>query len=178
MFSIYLWISIQDYVNLFGTALFFSGFYQSFVFLFFLSLGTKNFWYVAPAIPLLSVLYSLSLYFVIGRFFKNAKTWFFIFVLILSYPFYKACSYAFNPTEKYYTWETNGISYYLRDKNNSKHLHQNTQILLDAIYGLEPHLFYLNKLKIERGFWIPRVHHTRVEKTTLCLSLTKVFTVT
>lgn len=151
-------------------------FIQPLVFLFFLSLGTKNFWYVAPAIPLLSVLYSLSLYFVVERFFKNTKTWFFVFVLILGYPFYKAYEYAFNPTEKYYTWETNGISYYLRDKNHSEHLHQNTQILLDTIYGLEPHLFYLNKLKIERGFWIPRVHHTRVEENdTLLVSHQSVY---
>ena len=136
---------------------------QPLIFILILSMGTKNFWYVAPAIPMLAIAFSLSLYHIIIGLFRRASLWYSVAPLLLIFPFIDAHAYALNPAEKYYTWETNGISYYLKDERHTSHLNNNTQILLDTVYGLEPHLFYVKKLELERGVVLPRVHHDRIE---------------
>jgi hypothetical protein len=133
-------------------------------FLLIISLGTKNFWYVAPAIPMLAVVFSNSVCLLISRFKKNTEWLIIPVVLIIFSPYNKAYRYALNPHEKYYEQETNGISHYLKNEQNSKHLNSNTKILLDQKSGLEPHLFYVNKLKIERGFSIRRIRWNKIKQ--------------
>lgn len=133
-------------------------------FLLIISLGAKNFWYVAPVIPMLAIVFSNSVSLLISRFKKNTEWLVIPVVLIIFFPYNKAYRYALNPHEKYYEWETNGISHYLKNEQNLKHLSSNTKILLDQKSGLEPHLFYVNKLKIERGFSIPRIRWNKIKQ--------------
>lgn len=131
---------------------------QCFAFLLVISLGTKNFWYAAPVVPLLAILISISVYLLINRLKKNTEWVLILIILVLAFPYHKAYQYALNPCEKYYEWETNGISHYLKDEQNIKNLSSNTKILLDRTYGFEPHLFYLQKLNIEHGLSISRIN--------------------
>jgi 4-amino-4-deoxy-L-arabinose transferase-like glycosyltransferase len=133
-------------------------------FLLVISLGTKNFWYVAPTIPMLAIVFSNSVHLLISHFKKNTEWLIIPVMLILFFPYKKAYRYALNPHEKYYELETNGISHYLKDELNLKHLSSNTKILLDQKSGLEPHLFYVNKLKIERGFSVPRAQWNKIKQ--------------
>lgn len=72
--------------------------------------------------------------------------------------------------------ETNGISYYLKDERHTNYLNNNTQILLDTVYGFEPHLFYVKKLELEKGIVLPRVHHRRIKSgDTLLISHLSVY---
>ncbi len=133
-------------------------------FLLVISLGTKNFWYLAPTIPMLAIVFSNSVHLLISHFKKNTEWLIIPVVLVLFFPYKKAYRYALNPHEKYYELETNGISHYLKDELNLKHLSSNTKILLDQKSGLEPHLFYVNKLKIERGFSVPRAQWNKIKQ--------------
>ena len=129
---------------------------QSCFFLLVISFGTKNFWYVAPAIPMLAVLFAISLFLLVNRLKVNDK-WAALFVfLLLTVPYNRAYKNALNTCEKHYEWETNGISHYLKDEQNLKKINSNTKILLDRTHGLEPHLFYLKKLNIKHGFSMSR----------------------
>jgi 4-amino-4-deoxy-L-arabinose transferase-like glycosyltransferase len=131
---------------------------QSLSFLLIISLGTKNFWYVAPAIPMLAILFAISLYLLANRLKVNYKWASLLVFLLLAVPYNNAFLYAINTSEKHYEWETNGISHYLKDEQNIKNLSPNTKILLDRAHGLEPHLFYLKKLNIEHGLSISRIN--------------------
>lgn len=133
-------------------------------FLLVISLGTKNFWYVAPTIPMLAIVFSNSVHLLISHFKKNTEWLIIPVVLILFFPYKKAYQYALNPHEKYYELETNGISHYLKDELSLKHLSSNTKILLDQKSGLEPHLFYVNKLKIKSGFSVPRAQWNKIKQ--------------
>ena len=131
-------------------------FLVSITFIVILSKGTSNFWYVAPVIPVLSVLIGIGLY----QFSKivsiNPIIASIILVGALVYPYKIAYSMAQNQAEESYNWETYGISYYLKNNDLSKNLSDNTSILLDSIYGFEPHLFYVQKLKAERNIQLDR----------------------
>ena len=134
-----------------------------------LSKGTKNYWYDASVIPLLSALIAVSVHVVYSRLFKT-KTYALVLVLGLLYlPFTYAHNYALYPSEKYYEWETNGISHFLTDENHLQNLTANTQLLLDTTYGYEPHLFYVKKLRIEKLLPLERtiIQHVKTSDTLL-----------
>ena len=134
-----------------------------------LSKGTKNYWYDASVIPLLSALIAVSVHVVYSRLFKT-KTYALVLALgLLCLPFAQAHNYALNPSEKYYEWETNGISHFLTDENHLQNLTANTQLLLDTTYGYEPHLFYVKKLRIERLLPLERtiIQHVKTSDTLL-----------
>ncbi|MBT8326513.1 MAG: glycosyltransferase family 39 protein [Bacteroidia bacterium] len=121
-----------------------------------LSKGTSNFWYIAPAIPVLSAFIGIGLH----GFSKIIKIRPILSSIILFgalvYPYWTAHSYAQNTYEQSYNWETYGISYYLKNEDLSRGLSNNTAILLDSIYGFEPHLFYVKKLKHDRNITLDR----------------------
>ena len=141
----------------------------SVVFLLVISSGTKNFWYLAPAIPMLAGAVSISVYLLIKGGTKRTP-WVIIPLSILAtLSFQKAYEYTSSPQEKYFEWETNGISHYLKDEKHVTNLSSNTKILLDEEYGYEPHKFYLNKLNIEQGLDIKRteLYHLQPNDTLL-----------
>jgi 4-amino-4-deoxy-L-arabinose transferase-like glycosyltransferase len=128
----------------------------SVTYLLIISKGTKNFWYDASVIPLLSALLAVSFHAVYQRFFQS-KLFAIALVLGLLYaPFIQAFHYALYPTEKYYEWETNGISHFLRNETHLKNVTSNTKILLDTSYGYEPHMFYVKKLRLENNLTLER----------------------
>ena len=113
---------------------------------------------------MLAIVFSNSVHLLVSHFRKNTEWLIIPVVLILFFPYKKAYRYALNPHEKYYELETNGISHYLKDELNLRHLSSNTKILLDRKSGVEPHLFYVNKLKIERGFSVPRAQWNKIKQ--------------
>jgi 4-amino-4-deoxy-L-arabinose transferase-like glycosyltransferase len=121
-----------------------------------LSNGTKNFWYDAPSIPLLAALLAVSLFAVYKRFFYLPKVLGVLVLGLLVFPFNNAYLYAQNESEQHYEWETMGISHFLKDEDHLANITSNTKVLLDDVYGFEPHKFYLEALKIERGLDIKR----------------------
>jgi 4-amino-4-deoxy-L-arabinose transferase-like glycosyltransferase len=135
----------------------------SVVFLLVISSGTKNFWYLAPVVPMLAGAVAISSYLLIKN--KAKRTlWVIVPLSILATLSYqKAYEYAFNPEEQYFEWETNGISHFLKNENHTAKLSSNTKILLDEIYGYEPHMFYLRKLDLEHGVDIKRTELYRLE---------------
>lgn len=138
-------------------------FVQGFVLFFVLSVGSQNFWYIAPVIPLFAVSVALVLFDFVC-FFKLKKGWMVLSLLLLLWvPYKRAYGYALNPSEKYYEWETYGISHYLKNPEHKSNLTSNTRILLDTAHGFEPHLFYLKKLELEKGFFVPRLWLNQVK---------------
>jgi 4-amino-4-deoxy-L-arabinose transferase-like glycosyltransferase len=125
-------------------------------FLFIISCGTKNFWYLAPVIPLLAGAVATSVFIILRN--KPKLTFWIVIPLVglatLSY--HKAYQYSLHPSEKYYEWETNGISYFLKDEEHLKKITRNTEILLDTTYGYEPHLFYVKKMRLENNLPLER----------------------
>jgi 4-amino-4-deoxy-L-arabinose transferase-like glycosyltransferase len=126
-------------------------------FLFVISNGTKNFWYSAPVIPVLSCLISYSLFSITKRLSIPNTLTFSLVLLSVVYPYKEAYAYAMNPFDHMDNWESNGISLYVRDESRLKNLSENTKILLDNKYGLEPHLFYLKKIEYETEIKLNRV---------------------
>jgi hypothetical protein len=129
---------------------------QAVLFLLIISSGTKNFWYSAPAIPLLAGAVAISIHLLIS---KKRKYNFVLAVplaVLATLSYQKAYKYSLQPTERYYEWETNGISHFLKNENHLANITSGTKILLDDQYGFEPHKFYVEALKIERGLDIKR----------------------
>ncbi len=122
-----------------------------------ISLGTKNFWYDAPIFPILASLLSISLFVVFNQVTKNIVIQAIAVLGLAYYPYSKAHQWSVLPTERYYEWEANGISYFLKNDRLRNQITHNTQILLDLDYGLEPHIFYVRKLKKETGIDLERV---------------------
>lgn len=141
----------------------------SVVFLLIISSGTKNFWYLAPVVPMLAGAIAISAHMVIKGETKRMPWVIIPLSIMATLSFQKAYEYAFSPQEKYFEWETNGISHYLKDEKHVANLSSNTKILLDEKYGYEPHKFYLNKLNIERGLDIKRteLYHLNPNDTLL-----------
>ncbi len=138
-------------------------------FLVVISNGTSNFWYLAPVLPLLSVFIGIGLFSFVNLTKLKPTIISIILVGALIYPYKAAYSWAFNPVEESYNWETYGISYCLKNNDLSQNLTSNTSILLDSIYGFEPHLFYVKKLKHEKGVDIERkrMYHVKSGDTLL-----------
>lgn len=124
-------------------------------FLFIISKGTHNFWYVAPAIPLLAVLVGLSFHPILSKLQNKWLGWVLVAAL-LYFPFKRTHKSILNTSEPGYALETYGISYYLRDREKTKKFPPTTKIVLDSIYGFEPHMFYVRKLNVEEGLELPR----------------------
>ncbi len=143
--------------------------FPSVIFLLVISSGTKNFWYLAPVVPMLAGAVAISAHMVIKGGTKRTSWVIIPLSVIATLSFQKAYKYAFNPQEKYFEWETNGISHYLKDEKHVANINSNTQILLDEKYGYEPHKFYLNKLNIERDIDIKRteLYHLNPNDTLL-----------
>jgi 4-amino-4-deoxy-L-arabinose transferase-like glycosyltransferase len=141
-----------------------------------LSNGTKNFWYDAPSIPLLAALLAVSLFAVYKRFFNLPKALGVLVLGLLVFPFNNAYLCAQNASERHYEWETNGISHFLKDEDHLANLSSNTQILLDDVCGFEPYLFYIKKLKYQKGLKINRTYYDRITSNdTLLVSHKSVF---
>jgi len=103
---------------------------------------------------------------------KNRKHGFLIAIpltILATLSYQKAYAYAMQPGERYYEWETNGISHFLKNENHLAHVSPGTKILLDDKYGLEPHKFYVKALKLERGIDIKRteLYHIKPYDTLL-----------
>jgi 4-amino-4-deoxy-L-arabinose transferase-like glycosyltransferase len=129
---------------------------QAVTFLLIISSGTKNFWYSAPAIPMLAGAIAISVYLLIG---KNRTATFLLAIsltVMATLSYQKAYTYALQPEERYYEWETNGISHFLKNEDHLANLSSETKILLDETYGLEPHKFYIKAIQLERGIDIKR----------------------
>ena len=142
---------------------------QAVTFLLIISSGTKNFWYSAPAIPMLAGAIALSVHLLVH---KNRKCGFLIAIpltILATLSYQKAYAYAMQPGERYYEWETNGISHFLKNENHLAQVSPGTKILLDDKYGLEPHKFYVKALKLERGIDIKRteLYHIKPYDTLL-----------
>jgi len=141
-----------------------------------LSKGTKNFWYDAPATPLLAALIAVSVSAVYHQFANNKRLVGLLVVGLLCLPFKNAYHYSLHASEKYYEWETNGISHFLKDEKKVANLTSNTHILLDDIYGFESHIFYLKKLEYQKGLKITRTYLDRIiPNDTLLISHQSVF---
>ena len=141
-----------------------------------LSRGTKNFWYDAPAIPLLAALISVSLWIICNQFKNHKRLVPFLVIGLLYLPFKNAYHSSLKASERSYEWETNGISHFLKNEKKAANLTLNTHILLDDIYGFEPYLFYLKKLEHERGLEIRRTYINQVTPPdTLLISHRSVF---
>lgn len=141
----------------------------SVAFLLIISSGTKNFWYLAPVVPMLAGAVALSVYLIIRKNVLHA-VWLTLPVLILTFFSYtKAYDYAFYPEEKYFEWETNGISHFLKNEEHLAKISSNTKVLLDDNYGYEPHKFYLHRLNIEKGIGVERteMYHLLANDTLL-----------
>lgn len=135
----------------------------SLVFLLVVSSGTKKFWYMAPAIPMLAGAVAMSVH-LLTRGHKKRTVLVVVPILVLAvFSYQKAYNYAFQPTEKHFEWETNGISHFLKNEEHLANVSSNTKILLDDVYGYEPHKFYLHKLKIENGLDIQRTELYHLE---------------
>lgn len=141
----------------------------AFWFLFVISKGSKNFWYDAPLIPLLAILVAVGVDRTVTLFTDNKWVPPMIALLLIAVPYSRAYNAVLHTQEKYYNWEAYGISYYLRDDDRAKHLTSNHRILLDSVYGFEPHKFYVERMKIEQDIELQRVwlHQTRVNDTLL-----------
>ena len=141
-------------------------------FLLIISKGTKNFWYDAPLIPLFAILISISLWTIFKR--LKSPSWLTVLAIIIisTYPYSQAYSSSLNiPEPLHYEWETNGISYFLKDESHAKKLTSNTTILLDNKYGYEPHLFYVRKLELEKNIVLKRTElYTIQPNDTLLIS--------
>jgi 4-amino-4-deoxy-L-arabinose transferase-like glycosyltransferase len=142
-------------------------------FLLILSKGTKNFWYDAPLFPLLAMLLALSVFVLFNRFIKTNIWQTVLIVAVVILPYKKAYETVLNTHEQYYDWETYGISYYLKSNELSKNINSNTSVLLDNVYGFEPHLYYVKKLKLERGIELERkrLHQIKANDTLLITHL-------
>jgi 4-amino-4-deoxy-L-arabinose transferase-like glycosyltransferase len=142
---------------------------QSLVFLIILSFGTKNFWYIAPTIPMLAGAVTISVHQLIKTnvYMTVCVSLFLLILTTLSYQ--KAYNYAFHPTEEHFEWETNGISHYLKDEDHLAKVTSGTKILLDGNLGYQPHDFYLRKLSLEKGLTIERteLYHLKPNDTLL-----------
>lgn len=141
----------------------------SMAFLLTISSGTKNFWYLAPVVPMLAGAVALSVYLIVQKNILHAL-WLTLPVFILTFFSYtKAYDYAFYPDEKYFEWETHGISYYLKSKSHIVQLFPDTEILLDSVYGFEPHMFYLEKMNFEKGIKIKRTQYDSIALNSVLL---------
>jgi len=77
---------------------------QAVLFLLIISSGTKNFWYSAPAIPLLAGAVAISIHLLIS---KKRKYNFVLAVplaVLATLSYQKAYKYSLQPTERYYEW--------------------------------------------------------------------------
>jgi 4-amino-4-deoxy-L-arabinose transferase-like glycosyltransferase len=131
-------------------------------FLAIISKGTHNFWYVAPAIPLIAVVVGLSFYALLSVISIKQFSWLMVFVLLYM-PFKRTHKHILNTSEPGYAQETYGISYYLRDKSRAQKLPKSTKIVLDSVYGFEPHLFYVRKLNHLNSLELPRYRLNKLE---------------
>jgi 4-amino-4-deoxy-L-arabinose transferase-like glycosyltransferase len=129
---------------------------QAALFLLIISSGTKNFWYSAPAIPMLAGAIAISVHLLTNKNRKYNLTLGLPLLVMSVLSYQKAYKYAMQPAERYYEWETNGISHFLKNENHLANITSNTKVLLDDQYGFEPHKFYIEALKIERGLDIKR----------------------
>ena len=130
-------------------------------FLVIISFGTINFWYSAPAIPLLAITISISTYVLYAKYGQISDSrQFIILILLIALPFYSAYSRVSSIGESDITTETNGISYFLRDSNNLKYLNNNVKILLDEEFALDPYLFYKKKIKLEHNINLERTNRS------------------
>lgn len=134
-----------------------------FVTLFFvavISRGTNNFWYGAPAIPIMAVLAARISDVILNAI--KTPTWITIVLVAaaLFYPYKTAYTQALQTQEKAYDIETYGVSYYLEERGHN--LSSNHKILLDSIYGFEPHMFYNRRLELEKGVFLNRIWQDKV----------------
>ena len=136
---------------------------QALVFLLIISSGSKNFWYLAPAIPMLSGAIAVSAFLFLKK--ETKLTWLILVPLLVAgiASYKQAYRYAFHISERYYEWETNGISHLLRDKERAAQLPSSTTILLDDAYGLEPHMFYVKHLQMEREIPLKRTFMNQLQ---------------
>jgi 4-amino-4-deoxy-L-arabinose transferase-like glycosyltransferase len=132
-------------------------------FLLIISKGTKNFWYDAPLIPLLGIVATLSLYTLVSYKINNRPIQIGLVLAILIFPFLNTYKVSLSTAEKHYNWENHGVSYFLKDQTKHKYLSNHTKIVLDSIYGFEPHKFYLEKLKSEENIDLQRKWFAQVK---------------
>lgn len=125
-------------------------------FLLILSAGTKHYWYIAPAIPMIAGLIAASVSMLMD---KHRTTGLLAVVVIFVcgvFTYEKAYSYALHPQEKWDEWERYGITYFLNDSTHQSNLSANTKILLRPYNAHEAYRFYLKKLEKEKGLIIDR----------------------
>ena len=113
------------------------------VFLLIISLGTQNFWYSAPVFPLLAIALSVYTFQVL----RTQKTWL-IWIGCLAVAgistkaYLKTYHTVLATAEPSYNNEAYGIGHFLQ---KGMEYPLSTQILLDSVYGFEPHLFYVRR---------------------------------
>jgi len=81
----------------------------------------------------------------------------------LFYPYKVAYSYALRSTEPHYNLEPYGISYYLKNELYVNNLSSKNYILLDSVYGFEPHLFYSKNIERTKGVVFERKHFGNIK---------------
>ena len=149
---------------------------NSLVFLLIISKGTKNDWYLAPAIPMMAGSIATSAFL-----FINFKPKYLIWLLIpLGYlglkSYDRAYVYAMNPHELHDEWQTYGISHFVKDETKQNLLSSNVKIVLDSNNVYEPHAFYIKKLKLEKDIKIDRIWYSDIRsKDTILLTHQVVF---
>jgi len=135
------------------------------VFLLVISKGTKNDWYLAPAIPMMAGAIAISSFLII-----NYKPKYLIWLLVPigllgNASFNRARIYSSNPHEIFSEWDTYGISHFVKNDSNQVYLTSNVKIILDEKKLYEPYAFYLKKLEIEQNIKIDRIGYADIKPT-------------